>query len=664
MNVDTPIDKFATVVASKDSGIDGDEVDEGYVYVEGILTVKEYSEPEKRIIWEFAVCIAVANQRGPGLKINPDSPATVEEDDITSPQSPHSRSGSFNYAERSSASFDSPISPPDMYDSNLHSHSYPSGPQSFQSHSNSSQPNYEFVAADPTIRTSQFGRSFPSESPSPVDPHSSSYPSATHPLPDRRASQPSYLPHDRYDTSTDIDSDRYTRNIASEKYPQGNNSNFQATSLDQRRMSEPAILAPLNTYSATPSHRVHSQSNFPPSSLTVPRSSAYVPSLQRGASMGNLRDLRLAHLDYSTQYPGWKDSHHQRSHHLGSYHGDDGFDAPISPLQPDFSGGLGPRVQYSPTADNLYGASPPGTGTSTSSLGPLSPTADSFAHKDDPNSRDNNSKTYSFVALPGNTVKKRPRRRYDEIERLYQCSWPDCNKAYGTLNHLNAHVTMQKHGVKRQPSEFKELRKQWRKAKKSASPGPVRRNSVNLRHEGQEYNTRRFSSQSESSVSSYSRQPSFSSSSGLPSSAPSILADPIDRMSLSIDERDEHFAIYGTHGRQRYAGSAQWQGSSRPNPQQSYLSSSLPSQSSATGFPLDNNMQRSRSQSSIELSIGRLPPDSTLLTPLPGYQPSLLPPLHESDSRDISYPPANNYGIFDNVRDGRPQSGHGSLADN
>lgn len=31
------------------------------------------------------------------------------------------------------------------------------------------------------------------------------------------------------------------------------------------------------------------------------------------------------------------------------------------------------------------------------------------------------SKTYSFVALPGNTVKKRPRRRYDEIERLYQC---------------------------------------------------------------------------------------------------------------------------------------------------------------------------------------------------------------------------------------------------
>lgn len=62
------------------------------------------------------------------------------------------------------------------------------------------------------------------------------------------------------------------------------------------------------------------------------------------------------------------------------------------------------------------------------------------------------SRTYSFVALPGNAVKKRPRQRYDEIERLYQCSFPDCNKSYGTLNHLNAHVTMQKHGTKRSPN--------------------------------------------------------------------------------------------------------------------------------------------------------------------------------------------------------------------
>ncbi len=124
-----------------------------------------------------------------------------------------------------------------------------------------------------------------------------------------------------------------------------------------------------------------------------------------------------------------------------------------------------------------------------------------------PRTGGNNSKTYSFVSLPGNAVKKRPRRRYDEIERLYQCkcvaspvifafvhrvvplmstyvysgrsiifctftltcdltmsgrltetrpfyddSWPNCSKAYGTLNHLNAHVTMQRHGSKRSPN--------------------------------------------------------------------------------------------------------------------------------------------------------------------------------------------------------------------
>ncbi|KAI1316336.1 hypothetical protein EDD11_010115 [Mortierella claussenii] len=76
-------------------------------------------------------------------------------------------------------------------------------------------------------------------------------------------------------------------------------------------------------------------------------------------------------------------------------------------------------------------------------------------------------KQYSFVPLSGVNTKKRPRRRFDEIERLYVCNWADCEKAYGTLNHLNAHVNMQKHGPKRHPSEFKELRKAWRRQKKA-----------------------------------------------------------------------------------------------------------------------------------------------------------------------------------------------------
>lgn len=34
---------------------------------------------------------------------------------------------------------------------------------------------------------------------------------------------------------------------------------------------------------------------------------------------------------------------------------------------------------------------------------------------------------------------------------MYKCGWQGCEKAYGTLNHLNAHVTMQSHGQKRTP---------------------------------------------------------------------------------------------------------------------------------------------------------------------------------------------------------------------
>jgi hypothetical protein len=40
---------------------------------------------------------------------------------------------------------------------------------------------------------------------------------------------------------------------------------------------------------------------------------------------------------------------------------------------------------------------------------------------------------------------------------MYKCGWQGCEKAYGTLNHLNAHVTMQAHGQKRTP----EGRKHW-----------------------------------------------------------------------------------------------------------------------------------------------------------------------------------------------------------
>jgi hypothetical protein len=46
---------------------------------------------------------------------------------------------------------------------------------------------------------------------------------------------------------------------------------------------------------------------------------------------------------------------------------------------------------------------------------------------------------------------RRPRRRADEVERLYKCIWNGCEKSYGTLSHLNDHVRLQRHGTKREP---------------------------------------------------------------------------------------------------------------------------------------------------------------------------------------------------------------------
>ena len=117
----------------------------------------------------------------------------------------------------------------------------------------------------------------------------------------------------------------------------------------------------------------------------------------------------------------------------------------IADTRPRSSGVIGPDPLHSESAQvRLH--SPP------SSLVPIvRPVAPEEEH--DSLSHDSSvSKTYSFVSLPGNAVRKRPRRRYDEIERLYHCSWTGCTKSYGTLNHLNAHIVMQRHGNKRTPA--------------------------------------------------------------------------------------------------------------------------------------------------------------------------------------------------------------------
>lgn len=54
---------------------------------------------------------------------------------------------------------------------------------------------------------------------------------------------------------------------------------------------------------------------------------------------------------------------------------------------------------------------------------------------------------------------------------MYKCGWNGCEKAYGTLNHLNAHVTMQSHGQKRTPEgQFLNFKRIPTFARAKASP--------------------------------------------------------------------------------------------------------------------------------------------------------------------------------------------------
>lgn len=61
---------------------------------------------------------------------------------------------------------------------------------------------------------------------------------------------------------------------------------------------------------------------------------------------------------------------------------------------------------------------------------------------------------------------KCPRQRCEETERMYKCGWNGCEKTYGTLNHLNGHVTMQSHGAKRTSEEYREARYKWKMKRK------------------------------------------------------------------------------------------------------------------------------------------------------------------------------------------------------
>ncbi|KAJ6515130.1 hypothetical protein C8R47DRAFT_1001333 [Mycena vitilis] len=439
-----------------------------------------------------------------------------------------------------------------------------------------SGPNYHYAPRSSRSPDDFYGsygytsdlRRAPAPSPGPID-----------------APQPLSAPHAQERFSISAYSDRQPRYGL---LPKISTSNI----LDQRRLSEPAV-----SYMPQPDRaQQYSFANYEDQSPHSPES----PFLSRVASLGSLRH------DYSPSLP-WKEQVDE--HRLD--------------FAPAFSAGISdsPPVQYALRGeDNTYGPSPPGTSTSSSSTAPATLPAPQQSGQDSPPSADpSNKKTYSFVALPGNAVRKRPRRRYDEIERLYHCSWPDCNKAYGTLNHLNAHVQMQKHGAKRSPNEFKELRKQWRKAKKeyeSPGLGPIRR-SMSLRRDdlyhGHPYGGGHHRSFSHNSA----LAPPLSVS------IPHLRQDAsygVDHLRYPPDSRGEidPQGYGGLDFRQQSAPTTAWPASSsRTDIYQSPLSAQ-------PSYPyLDSHSQMMESppaadpyQSPARSTMNRLPPDSMLLTPL------------------------------------------------
>lgn len=362
--------------------------------------------------------------------LDPPHPMTVDNDHDYS-----SQPAGTNYTYTSSRTqFDegSHSDPHNLYDVASSSQT----PQPYTSLPNTSPTsNYTSVSNTRTAEdiSSVNGTRYVSGSPSSVDDH----PTASFP-------QPYSAPHHQHHFPTSASSysppDMVRYPITSNLSSRGTDKYAHAL-LEQRRMSEPAMYgSAIGGYSTSSSAdlasgRYQQLQHHYTSSQSSPRLyGSYASSLQRTLSSGSVRDPLSG--------SSWNNKDQLSLH---CYDGVD-LEEPISPLNPNFSGGEGSPTMGMPygSLSEEYGPSPPGTGTSTSSNG-----ARRFV---DASGSSSDGKQYSFVALPGNAVKKRPRRRYDEIERLYQCSWPSCTKAYGTLNHLNAHVTMQKHGVKRSPN--------------------------------------------------------------------------------------------------------------------------------------------------------------------------------------------------------------------
>ncbi|CAH0018205.1 unnamed protein product [Clonostachys rhizophaga] len=231
---------------------------------------------------------------------------------------------------------------------------------------------------------------------------------------------------------------------------------------------------------------VKQEATYPTSATPTSEYGVYPPSARSGSFPEHLQ--RPYHTASSASSAGMAQQQPNspslpqpdgRNHHEASSAKSDN-DVPIDPsiAAPSPTYPYGQHSPYAPNPDmaahsyshpsgGMYAQPRPDWGGYGQHAQPLTPGHPVYAHggpSAPPQARP--SQVYSFVPIPGAQQHKRPRRRYEEIERMYKCGWNGCEKAYGTLNHLNAHVTMQSHGPKRTPEEFKEIRKEWKARKK------------------------------------------------------------------------------------------------------------------------------------------------------------------------------------------------------
>lgn len=389
--------------------------------------------------------------------------------DYAAQPSPGHSASPFRY-ERSS--FDSSASADSggaMYDA------FGANPSTAYATSTAAYPSLDPASSPPSRQHSDNGDApsnrFASQSPvsSPVGPPSEPPPrlNLTFPQPMSAPSTQEHFSNPRHQPSLHSPTDRFPplSSMLSADRGYSRMERFAFPPPSERRMSEPT------------SHFSSANHFQTPSAAYAATSAAAYPVHRAGSSAGSYADLYAG----SEWAPKRENDERDRGEKL--------LDGPLgmprfsprddaySPIHSTFSGassnsslppgtpptravfGYGP---YADPAGGYPGSGAPGpggyalydTGDEESASRPSTSGSMSYSYSPTayPSVVDQANKTYSFVSLPGNTVRKRPRRRYDEIERLYSCSHPGCNKAYGTLNHLNAHVNMQKHGPKRHPN--------------------------------------------------------------------------------------------------------------------------------------------------------------------------------------------------------------------